>query len=48
MHERGEGCEQNIVKALEFYKKAWKLGDKLGEKNYKLVIRQIKEGKYKI
>jgi TPR repeat protein len=48
MYERGEGCEQNIKKALELYKKAADMGNDLAKKNYKLTLKQIKQGKYKL
>ena len=48
MYERGEGCTQNIRKALELYKKSASLGDSLGKKNYKHMLKQIKNGIYKI
>ena len=48
MYERGEGCVQNIKKALGLYKRATELGDIYGKKNYKLLLKQIKTGKYKL
>jgi len=39
-------ASRNIKKALELYKKAAELGDNLGKKNYKLLLKQIKLGKY--
>ena len=48
MYERGEGCTQSIKKALELYKKCASLGDSLGKKNYKLLLKQIKSGMYSI
>jgi TPR repeat protein len=44
----GEGCEQDIKKALELYKKAIKLGSSCAKHNYKLTLKQIKAGKYKL
>jgi len=48
MYERGEGCTQDIKKALSLYKKSANLGDSCGRKNYKLLLKQIKSGKYKL
>ena len=48
MYERGDGCTQNIKKAAELYKRAAELGDILGKKNYKLLLKQIKIGKYRL
>jgi len=42
MYERGEGCKQDIKKALELYKKAAKLGDWCGKKNYPNLKKQLK------
>ncbi len=47
MYERGEGCTKDINKALELYKKSSDLGDVLGKKNYKLLLKQINQGYYK-
>ncbi len=46
LYERGEGAPQNIAKALECYTKAGLLGDSLGKKNRRVLLKQIKEGKY--
>ena len=48
MYEKGENCVQNIKKALELYKRAAELGDILGRKNYKLLLKQIKLEKYRL
>lgn len=40
MYERGIGCKKNIKKALEYYKKSGELGDDLGKKNYKILLKQ--------
>jgi TPR repeat protein len=47
-HEKGEGCNQDIKKALELYKKAADLGSVNGRHNYRLTLKQIKAGKYKL
>jgi TPR repeat protein len=47
-YENGEGCEQNIKKALELYKKAADLGNDLGKKNYRIMLKDLKRGKYKL
>ena len=47
MYERGEGCQKDIYKALELYKKSSDLGDSLGRKNYKLLLHQIESEKNK-
>lgn len=47
-YEKGEGIPQDINKALELYKKAGELGDTSGKKNYKIMLKQIKEGKYSL
>lgn len=44
MFERGIGHSKDIKKALEYYKKAADLGDKLGKKNYKILTKQIEKG----
>jgi len=48
MYEKGEGCEKNIKKALELYKKSAKLGNYAGKLNYKIMLKQIKSGIYNI
>jgi TPR repeat protein len=48
LYEKGEGCEQSIKKSLELYKKAADLGNDLGKDNHKLLLKQIKQGKYKL
>jgi len=47
-YETGEGVKQDIQKALELYKRAGELGDPYGNKNYKILLKQIKEGKYRL
>jgi len=48
MYEKGEECEKNIKKAFELYKKSAELGDYAGKLNYKIMLKQIKSGKYNI
>jgi len=43
-YERGMGCKQNIKQAVILYKKSSDLGHELGKKNYKLILKQIKQG----
>lgn len=43
MYERGEGCTQNIPKALSLYKKAAELDDYCGKKNYHHLKKQLKK-----
>jgi TPR repeat protein len=47
-YENGEGCEQDIKKALELYKKAADLKNSLGKKNYKALLKDIELEKYKL
>jgi len=47
MYEKGESCKQDIKKALELFQKAANSGIPYIVKNYKLLLKQIKMGKYK-
>ena len=44
LFERGDGCEKDLNKALSYYKKSMELGDVLGKKNYKQMLRDLKKG----
>lgn len=44
-YENGDGVIKDIQKALELYKKAYELGDINGKKNYKLLLKQLKQEK---
>lgn len=45
--ETGEGCKKNLKKALSLYKKSARLGLRIGEKNYEIMLSDIsKEGRY--
>ncbi len=46
LYEKGEGASQNIAKALDCYTKAGLLGYSYGKKNRRVLLKQIKEGKY--
>jgi TPR repeat protein len=46
MYEKGEFCKQDIMKALELFEKAANSGIPYLKKNYKLLLKQIKMGKY--
>ena len=48
MYEKGEFCKQDIKKALELFEKAANSGISYMVENYKLLLKQIKNGKYKI
>ncbi len=48
LYEKGEGTVQNIEKALECYNKAGQLGDSNGRKNSRILLKQIKMGKYSL
>lgn len=43
MYESGVSCQKNINKALSLYKKSSELGSSLGQKNYKLTLKQLSE-----
>lgn len=40
-YETGEGCEKDLKKALDLYKKSADLGYSIGRKNYKIMLRQM-------
>lgn len=42
-YELGIGCKKNIKRALSLYKKSSDLGYNIGTKNYKLLIKQLKD-----
>ncbi len=42
LYETGKGCNKNLRKALVLYKKSADLGDPIGKKNYKIMLRQMK------
>ncbi len=48
MYEKGEFCQQNIRRALELYEQAAKSGITYIKNNYKLLLKQIEQGKYKL
>lgn len=43
-YEKGEGCERDINKALELFKKSADLGYEIAKENYELLIKQLKLG----
>ncbi len=47
-YEIGEGVSTDIKKAISLYKKSAELGYKLGLTNYKIILKQIKNGEYKL
>lgn len=48
MYEVGAGCEKSIAKAKELYKKGADLGDDNAKGNYRILLRQIKNGEVKL
>lgn len=42
--ERGDGCEIDLNKSLDYYKKSMELGNVLGKKNYKKMLQDLKKG----
>jgi TPR repeat protein len=44
-YEIGKGCQQDLNKALELYKKSAELGYSIGKHNYKKMLRDLIEGR---
>lgn len=44
IYELGEGCDIDLNRALELYKKSSYLGSPNGKKNYKIMLKDLRKG----